>query len=99
MDIYKCPKSKTKSRIYFFFVTRKNHRKNNDKYKMIYGKTTEILIYSIKYRFIVAEYRMLSLILKTTNPSFLCHWIVVIKSRVLLLAAQLEQIQRHLAPC
>ena len=44
MDIYKCPKSKTKSRIYFYFVTRKKYRNNNDKYKMIYGETAEILI-------------------------------------------------------
>jgi hypothetical protein len=44
MDIYKCPKSKTKSRIYFFFVTRKNPVKNMNKKEMMYGKTTEILI-------------------------------------------------------
>jgi len=25
MDIYKCPKSKTKSRIYFYFVIQKYH--------------------------------------------------------------------------
>jgi hypothetical protein len=47
MDKNKCPKSKTKSRIYFFFVTRKNPVKNNDKYKMIYGVNTNNLIYSI----------------------------------------------------
>ena len=38
MDIYKCPKSKTKSRIYFYLVTRKKHRNNKDKYEMICGK-------------------------------------------------------------
>jgi hypothetical protein len=44
MDKNKCPKSKTKSRIYFYFITEKNLVKNNDKYVMIYDKTTEILI-------------------------------------------------------
>jgi hypothetical protein len=47
MDIYKCPKSKTKSRIYFFIVTRKNPRKTEYNFVMIYGATTEIVIYTM----------------------------------------------------
>ena len=44
MDKNKCPKSKTKSRIYFFFVTEKKPVKKTDKYEMIYGVNTNILI-------------------------------------------------------
>jgi hypothetical protein len=71
MDIYKCPKSKTKSRIYFLFVIEKKSIKYNDKYKMIYDKITKNLIYSIFYKFIVAEYRMPRLILGSINASIL----------------------------
>ena len=44
MDKNKCPKSKTKSRIYFFFVTEKKSVKNDNKYEMIHGVNTNILI-------------------------------------------------------
>jgi hypothetical protein len=44
LDIYKCPKWKTKSRIWILFVTEKKTVKNTVKKESIHGLATEILI-------------------------------------------------------
>ena len=47
LDIYKCPFSKTKSRIYFFVETEKNEIKKHIFNQMIHGLSTEILMETI----------------------------------------------------
>jgi hypothetical protein len=44
LDIYKCPKWKTKSRIWILFITEKKEGKNTVKKESIHGLSTEILI-------------------------------------------------------
>ena len=52
MDIYKCPKSKTKSRIYFYIVIQKYLYYLLVIFKSIYGNITKILIKSMFFHFL-----------------------------------------------